>query len=172
VRRQRQLDEDAVDLAVGVELSDERHQLGLRRRRRKLEVARLDAGLAGRLRLAAHVDRRGRIVADEHDRERRRDAAPAQCVRGDRDLASELRRDCFAVDELTDHEAPAAAFELLAPPPLVEPPLVEPPLVALELLPVELDELLLDELLSLDEDEALEPLELLSLDLDSGLVDE
>jgi hypothetical protein len=81
---------------------------------------------------------------------------------------------------LTDHEAPAAAFELLVPPPLVEPPppaepplLVEPPLLepALEPPAVEVDGVL-DELLSLDDDEALEPLELPSLDLDSGFVDE
>ena len=72
-RRQRQLHEDAVDGGIRVELCDERHQLGLRRGGRQLVIANVDVRLARRLRLAAHVDGRCRIVADEHDRERRRD---------------------------------------------------------------------------------------------------
>ena len=66
---QRQLDEQAVHLVVGVQLRDEPEQLLLRRRGREAHVARLDARVSGSAVLAADVDVGGGVVADEHRRE-------------------------------------------------------------------------------------------------------
>ena len=72
---QRQLDEDAVDVVVGVQLGDAREQLVLRRVGGQPEVARVDAGLRRGLLLQVDVDVRGGVVADEHRGEARRGRA-------------------------------------------------------------------------------------------------
>jgi hypothetical protein len=120
-------------------------------------VANIDVRFARSFRFAAHVDGRRGVVTDEDDRDARRDVARAQCGRGRRDFAAHGCRHCLAVDQLTDHEALAAAFELLLPPPVVLPP---PLLPELELPELELPEL---ELLleSLDEDDEDDELSLL-----------
>jgi hypothetical protein len=64
--RQRQLDQDAVDLRVGVELVDQVEQLGLGGTGRQVVVMRLDADLLGGTALVAHVHGRGRVAADQH----------------------------------------------------------------------------------------------------------
>ena len=69
LRRQRQLNQDAVDLAVGIEPVHERQDLFLRRRRRQRVVEGAHPGLERLARLAADIDLACRIVADEHDRE-------------------------------------------------------------------------------------------------------
>ena len=66
VRRKRQLDQDAVDLVVGIELVDQREQAFLVRPVRQPEVARLDASARGGLDLVADVDVGGGIIADQH----------------------------------------------------------------------------------------------------------
>ena len=71
--RQRELDQDAVDRVVGVELVDEREQLAPRRAsagRRSVRLSHADLGAA--LHLALDVDVRGRVVADQHGGEPRR----------------------------------------------------------------------------------------------------
>ena len=72
--RQRGLDEDAVVRVAAIQPLDQLQKLRQRRRRRQpLEVG-AEARLPGRLQLAADVDFRRRIVADEHDAEARRPA--------------------------------------------------------------------------------------------------
>ena len=63
---QRQLDEDPVDRVVGVQLGEQRQELLLGRVRGQADVARVDPDRLRRLLLAADVDVRRRVVADEH----------------------------------------------------------------------------------------------------------
>ena len=69
-----QLAEDAADLAVGVELLDQRDRPPRAARRRRAVVEAPDADLGAGLLLAADVDGARRIVADEDRREARRAA--------------------------------------------------------------------------------------------------
>ena len=69
VRRQRQLDENAVGIAARVELLHQLEQLVLRGGRRQLVRDRRDAALGAGLALVAHVGRRGGVVADQHGRQ-------------------------------------------------------------------------------------------------------
>ena len=66
---QRQLDEDPVDLVVGVQLGDQREQLVLRRLGVELVVDRAHPDLLGGAGACCDVDLRGRVVADQHGRE-------------------------------------------------------------------------------------------------------
>ena len=60
------------------------------------------------LELAAHIDLRRRVVADEHDRERRRPPEPlADTSDAHGELVANLLRDRFAVEDSCRH------FELL-----------------------------------------------------------
>ena len=72
--RQRQLHQDAVHRRIGVELFDQRHQLGLADAVRQPMIERLHAGFVGRLGLAADIGLARRIVAGQNDREPGRDA--------------------------------------------------------------------------------------------------
>ena len=67
--RQRQLDEDAGDALVGVQVCDEREQVGLGRLGGELVVERLDPYLLAGLLLAADVESGGLVLADEHRRQ-------------------------------------------------------------------------------------------------------
>ena len=69
VRRERQLDEDPVDLVVGVELVDEREdvRLGCVVASRRMSRASIPASVAAVLQ--PDVDVRGGVVADQHGRE-------------------------------------------------------------------------------------------------------
>ncbi len=64
--RQRQLHQDAVDRRILIERSDERDELGFRRRRRQVVRERAHPGRVGRSPLVAHVDLRSGVVADQH----------------------------------------------------------------------------------------------------------
>ncbi len=72
---QRQLDQHAVDRAIGVEPAHQVEQLALTEPGGVDEVLRGDADAVGRALLVAHVDLRGGIVTDQHDGQRGRDAA-------------------------------------------------------------------------------------------------
>ena len=58
-----------MDRGIGVEPVDEREQFGFRSARGQVEVVRLDPDLLGRAALVAHVHRRGRVAAHQHDRQ-------------------------------------------------------------------------------------------------------
>ena len=64
--RQRQLDQDAIDQRIGVELVDQRDQIGLRRIRRQLVFKAGHAAFDGLLGLAGDIDLAGRILAHQH----------------------------------------------------------------------------------------------------------
>jgi hypothetical protein len=71
VVRQRQLDEDAVDARVRVQLRHEAEELLLGRLRRQVLPQREDADLLAGLLLVAHVDAARGVVADEDGGEAR-----------------------------------------------------------------------------------------------------
>src|SRR5581483_11003040 len=85
--RQRQLHEQRVDRLVGVQLRDLVEQVVLRDRVRQPQVGRTKTGRLGRLVLAADVDVRRRVVADENGRK----ADTAE----DAHLLGHLRADAF-----------------------------------------------------------------------------
>src|SRR5436309_132008 len=62
----RELDENAVHVAIGVQLVDDREQLGFRRGGRQLARERAEADLGARLELGADVDLRRGVFADKH----------------------------------------------------------------------------------------------------------
>src|SRR3546814_13315164 len=68
---QRKLEEDAIDRGVGVERSDQLDQLVLAVGGEQAVLEHLHARCRGRFALGSDIDRRGRIVADEHYREPR-----------------------------------------------------------------------------------------------------
>ena len=70
VRRQRELDEDAVGVGARVQrAAPARSSSCVRRGRRQLVRDRRDAALGAGLALVAHVGRRGGVVADQHGRQ-------------------------------------------------------------------------------------------------------
>ena len=71
--RQRQLHQNAMHARIGIELCDQRQQIGLRRVRSELVLERRHARGFGLLRLVAHVDFGGRVIAHQHNREARRE---------------------------------------------------------------------------------------------------
>src|ERR1043165_4539396 len=74
VRRQRQLDENAVDIAVAVELVDERQQFALGDRRRKQVLLRANADFFARFLFILDVEVRSWVVADKHHAENKEKA--------------------------------------------------------------------------------------------------
>ena len=106
LRGQRQLHQDAVHDRIGVEPPDQRQQFGLAGRLRQAVIERAHAAADGRLGLAGDIDLARRVVADQHHREPRHQAAVArQPMRRVRDLAAQLRRDRLAVDDPRGHAA-------------------------------------------------------------------
>jgi hypothetical protein len=105
VRRQRQLHQDAVDARVLVESLDAREQLAFADADRELDQLRADADLLAAGDLAADVTARRRIVADQHDCQRRRhliarlEILDAYAVFGPQFLGNR-----FAVDDFGGHE--------------------------------------------------------------------
>src|SRR5204862_6793704 len=99
VAGQRQLDEQAVDALVRVQLRDQREELVLGRLRGQPQVARLDADRLGGPLLAADVDVGGRVVADEHRGE------PDVAETGDPlgDLLADAGGERLAVDQRRCH---------------------------------------------------------------------
>ena len=98
--RQRQLDEDAVDRIVRVQLGDEREQLLFARRSGQAQIARLDPDLERRLVLQSDVDLRGRVVSDEHGREADRSRKRRHLAR---DLRADPRRERLPVHQRRRH---------------------------------------------------------------------
>ena len=66
---QRQLQQDAVDGIVGIELAQQGFDFGLRRGRGQPMLEAFHARGDRRLALRPDIDRARRIIADEHDRE-------------------------------------------------------------------------------------------------------
>jgi hypothetical protein len=104
VVRQRNLHEDAVDRLVRVELADQAQQLRLRRGVGQVVAHRHEPALLAGGALVSDVDLRGRVVADEHDRE----PGATVTLRGepvglDSHLAPDVGCDRLAVDDLSRH---------------------------------------------------------------------
>ena len=98
--RERQLDEDAVDRIVCVQLGNEREQILFARRRGQPQVAGLDSDLDRRLVLQPDVDLRGRVVADEHRRQADR---PRERGHLARDLRADARCERLSVHHRRSH---------------------------------------------------------------------
>ncbi|MNT93800.1 hypothetical protein D3C72_2353580 [compost metagenome] len=75
---QRQLHQDAVHRGVAIQLGDQRQHLGGAGLGRQAVFEGADARLAGAQHLVAHVHVAGRVVADQHHRQRRLDALGLQ----------------------------------------------------------------------------------------------
>jgi hypothetical protein len=97
---QRELDEDPGDALVGVQLVDEGEELILGDRSGRLVVKRLDPDLRAGLPLAAHVDRRRRILAHEDGRQ---PDGPAELADLFCDLCAHARGEGLAVHERRGH---------------------------------------------------------------------
>jgi hypothetical protein len=74
LRRQRKLNQNAMHIAIAVELGEQRQQLVLARRRQQAMIRRPHAGFDHHLLLGADIDLARRIVADQHHRQTRGDA--------------------------------------------------------------------------------------------------
>ena len=101
---QRQLDEDAVDRIVGVELVDQIDQLLLADRRIAAIFEALHPRLDRRLVLRSDIDLARRVLADEDDRKARR-APGGGAERRDQfpDSGAQIGRECLAVDDVRAH---------------------------------------------------------------------
>ena len=100
-RGQRQLDEDAVDPRVGVELVEERQEVGRGGRRRQDVAEAGEAGLGAGAGLRADVDPRCRVVADQNDGETGRPAGAGLDFEGSGgDFGADLGGDGFGFEEL------------------------------------------------------------------------
>ena len=97
---QRQLEQDAVDARVGVQLGDQRRQVLARHVATRLVVEGLDAHLGAVLALHAHVDGRGRVVAHQHGGQAR---ASGPRTRWPPYALAHGRRDGLAVDDRGAH---------------------------------------------------------------------
>ena len=75
VLRRRRLDEDAMNRRVCVQLAHDREELLLRGRVLQLVLHAVHSEITRRLFLAPHVGVRRRIIADDHHRKPRPDAA-------------------------------------------------------------------------------------------------
>ena len=107
---QRQLHQDAVDLLVSIERRDQIDQLDFTGDGGQLVVESLHAGFRHRLGFIADVDFACRVFADQNNGEARHDTAIAtQAMDGIRHLATQVRRDCLAVDNTCGHDPPVAS---------------------------------------------------------------
>ena len=98
---QRQLEEDAVDRRIGVDLPDRLRQLGLGAAGGKEEIARGDADVVGRALLVADVDLGGGVLADEDDGERGlHPGRGRESGHSGLHLGQDLRRDGPALEDL------------------------------------------------------------------------
>ncbi len=97
---QRQLNEDAVDIVICIELADQDQQLLVGDRGWQAMAGRLDADRFAGLDLARDVDLRGGIFADKHDRQAGRHALGLQCLDMRLLVIAHLPRDGLAVDDL------------------------------------------------------------------------
>jgi len=103
---QGQLNEDTVDRRIGVELRDQSEQLGLAGAGGQAMLEALHPRRNGRLALRADIDRRCRIVADQHHRQ----PGPAPGLReypcrAFRHAGAQPGGECFSVDHSCRHSA-------------------------------------------------------------------
>ena len=84
--RQRQLDDDAVDLGVAVQSADRGEQFVLRDVGGEVHLLGADPDIGRCLVLLTHVDARGRVVPDEDGGQARDDALVRQRLDPLRDL--------------------------------------------------------------------------------------
>jgi hypothetical protein len=104
MRGKRQLDQDTVHRGIGIELLDQRQQLGLARVRGQAVLEALHARLARGLALAADIDGGGGVLADQHHRQPGRAARRlAECGNPFGDAGAKPRRICLAVDHCRAH---------------------------------------------------------------------
>ncbi len=103
VRGQRQLHQDAVDGGVLVERFHARQQFGFGQGGGVLLQHRVQAGVMAGLDLVAHIDLAGRVFADQHHGQTRRDATGAQGGRALGDFGPQLFGEGVAVDEMCGH---------------------------------------------------------------------
>src|SRR5262245_714258 len=102
--RKRQLHQNSADLLIGVEFRDEIEQLRFTRARRKLVIKGAHARVRYSPGLGAHINFAGRVVANQHHGNAWHDAAVApQAVNGVRDLAAQVGRNGFAVNDARAH---------------------------------------------------------------------
>ena len=97
----RQLDEDAVNRGIDVQVLDELDEFFLGRRLRQTDLARIHARFRAGLLLRGHVAHARRIVADENDRETGRNALLfLERLHSRRNLRAEIRRQLLAIDDI------------------------------------------------------------------------
>ena len=114
LRRQRQLDQNAVDPVVRVQRLDQRQKFRLADPLAETMLEAPHAGLFGRLPLVPDIDAAGRVVADEDDREAgRRAAALRQRAHGGADSHAQSRREALAVDDPCRHRCALLEFREL-----------------------------------------------------------
>ena len=103
-RWERELDEDAVDCRIGIQLVDKRHKLVLARRSRELVLETLHSRLARRLGLRADVSGARWMFADQNDGEARRPSLLGRKLRGNaRDAITKARGKRLSVDQPRGH---------------------------------------------------------------------
>ena len=101
VLRHRQLDEDAVNRGIDVQVLDELDEFFLGRRLRQTDLARIHARFRAGLLLRGHVAHARRIVPDENDRETGRNALLfLERLHSRRNLRAEIRRQLLAIDDI------------------------------------------------------------------------
>jgi hypothetical protein len=132
LRRQRQLHQDAVDARLRVERADALEHLLFGHRGRQLDQLGVDAGIGAGLDLAAHVDARGRIVADQDDGEAGPAAARLEGGDARAQRAAQPARQGDTVDDLAGHDEGVAGASggnlqvFYAHPPAGSPPWLTP----------------------------------------------
>jgi hypothetical protein len=87
-------------VSPAVERLDQRQHLVGRGSLREVEAERLDADLVAGADLVAHIETRGRVVADDDDGEAGHDAALAQARHAGLQAAADVGGDCDAIDDL------------------------------------------------------------------------
>ena len=97
--RQRQLDQDAVDLGIGVELVDQGQQFGLGGAGRQVVIEGFDAHFLGRTALVAHVHGRGRVATHQHHGQARTAATGSQAgIDPDLEAVQQVFGDAAAIE--------------------------------------------------------------------------
>ena len=101
--RERQLDDDPVDLGVAVQAADRGEQLVLGHVGGQVDLLGADPDVGAGLVLRPHVDARGLVVAHEDGGQAGGDAALGERAYPLAHLAADLRGDGFAVEDRRGH---------------------------------------------------------------------
>ncbi|CDN43882.1 hypothetical protein BN871_DS_00270 [Paenibacillus sp. P22] len=113
MRRKRQLDQNAMDQLVPVELADQLQKLFLGRLPRQAMDLGVEAHFRASLFLAAHIHGRSRIVSDENYRQSRHDAGSPQLLRLQLHFRTNFSRYALSVNDFCTH-APISPLGCLA----------------------------------------------------------